>query len=127
MAELSGFPITKRWLAADPDIIQLYSLPTPNGVKVSIMLEETGLAYEPHLVDIGTGILIHDPVAIGQPAFQHAKQALRLGCVTVAWALVLIGRTGEFVEKAELPEHWADRRHLEHYPLDGFVAPGRIV
>ena len=53
MAELSGFPITKRWPAADPDIIQLYSLPTPNGVKVSIMLEETGLAYEPHLVDIG--------------------------------------------------------------------------
>ena len=53
MAELSGFPITKRWPVADPDIIQLYSLPTPNGVKVSIMLEETGLAYEPHLVDIG--------------------------------------------------------------------------
>ena len=53
MVELSGFPITKRWPAADPDIIQLYSLPTPNGVKVSIMLEETGLAYEPHLVDIG--------------------------------------------------------------------------
>ena len=53
MADLSGFPITKLWPAANPDIIQLYSLPTPNGVKVSIMLEETGLAYEPHLVDIG--------------------------------------------------------------------------
>ena len=53
MADLSGFPITKLWPAANPDIIQLYSLPTPNGVKVSIMLEETGLAYEPHLIDIG--------------------------------------------------------------------------
>ena len=53
MADLTGFPITKLWPAANPDIIQLYSLPTPNGVKVSIMLEETGLAYEPHLVDIG--------------------------------------------------------------------------
>ena len=53
MADLSGFSITKLWPAAKPDIIQLYSLPTPNGVKVSIMLEETGLAYEPHLVDIG--------------------------------------------------------------------------
>ena len=53
MADLSGFPITKLWPAAKPDIIQLYSLPTPNGVKVSIMLEETGLAYEPHLIDIG--------------------------------------------------------------------------
>jgi len=52
MADLSAFPITRRWPAEHPDRIQLYSLPTPNGVKVSIMLEETGLAYEPHLVDI---------------------------------------------------------------------------
>ena len=52
MADLSGFPITKLWPAANPDVIQLYSFPTPNGVKVSIMLEETGLAYEPHAVDI---------------------------------------------------------------------------
>jgi GST-like protein len=53
MADLSAFPITKRWSAEHPERIQLYSLPTPNGVKVSIMLEETGLPYEPHLVDIG--------------------------------------------------------------------------
>lgn len=52
MSDLSAFPITARWPAAHPDRIQLYSLPTPNGVKVSIMLEETGLPYEPHLVDI---------------------------------------------------------------------------
>ena len=52
MANLSAFPITRRWPAEHPDRIQLYSLPTPNGVKVSIMLEETGLPYEPHLVDI---------------------------------------------------------------------------
>ena len=50
MSTLSDFPITKKWPAQHPDRIQLYSLPTPNGVKVSIMLEETGLAYEPHLV-----------------------------------------------------------------------------
>ena len=37
----------------DPAAIQLYSLPTPNGVKVSIMLEETGLPYDAHLVDFG--------------------------------------------------------------------------
>ena len=53
MSDLSAFPITHRWPAQHPDRIQLYSLPTPNGVKVSIMLEETGLAYEPHLIDIG--------------------------------------------------------------------------
>ena len=53
MSDLSAFPITQRWPAQYPDRIQLYSLPTPNGVKVSIALEETGLAYEPHMIDIG--------------------------------------------------------------------------
>ena len=50
MTDLSAFAITRKWPARHPDLLQLYSLPTPNGVKVSIMLEETGLAYEPHLV-----------------------------------------------------------------------------
>jgi len=53
MADLSAFPITRQYPAQHPDRLQLYSLPTPNGVKVSILLEELGLAYEPHLVDIG--------------------------------------------------------------------------
>ncbi len=53
MPDLSAFPITRRWPAQHPDRLQLYSLNTPNGVKASIMLEETGLPYEPHLVDIG--------------------------------------------------------------------------
>ncbi|WP_070157082.1 glutathione S-transferase N-terminal domain-containing protein [Sphingobium phenoxybenzoativorans] len=52
MSDLSAFPITARWPAAHPDRLQYYGLPTPNGVKVSIMLEETGLPYEVHLVDI---------------------------------------------------------------------------
>ncbi|WP_242182007.1 glutathione binding-like protein [Sphingomonas sp. CARO-RG-8B-R24-01] len=55
MTDLSAFPITRRWPAQHPDRLQLYSLPTPNGVKVSIMLEETGLAYEPHLIDFANG------------------------------------------------------------------------
>jgi GST-like protein len=50
MSDLSAFPITAKWPAQQPELLQLYSLPTPNGVKVSIMLEETGLPYEPHLV-----------------------------------------------------------------------------
>jgi GSH-dependent disulfide-bond oxidoreductase len=54
MPKLEDFPITGKWPARHPDRIQLYSLPTPNGVKVSIMLEETGLAYEPHLVRFET-------------------------------------------------------------------------
>jgi GST-like protein len=52
MPDLSDFPISKRWPAQHPDRLQLYSLNTPNGVKVSIMLEEIGLPYEAHLVDI---------------------------------------------------------------------------
>lgn len=48
--DLSAFAITSRWPALHPDRLQLYSLPTPNGVKASIMLEETGLPYEAHRV-----------------------------------------------------------------------------
>jgi hypothetical protein len=51
MLDLSAFLITQRWPAKHPDRLQLYSLPTPNGVKVSIKLEEIGLPYEVHLVD----------------------------------------------------------------------------
>jgi len=50
MPDLSSFSITRKWPAQHPERIQLYSVPTPNGVKVSVMLEETGLAYEPHFV-----------------------------------------------------------------------------
>jgi len=54
MKRLADFPITRRWPPRHPDAIQLYSLPTPNGVKVSIMLEETGLPYDAHLVNFAT-------------------------------------------------------------------------
>ncbi len=53
MADLSQFPITKRWPPVHTDRLQLYSTPTPNGVKVSILLEELGLPYEAHRIDIG--------------------------------------------------------------------------
>ena len=54
MSTLDAFPITRKWPAQHPDRLQLYSLPTPNGVKVSILLEELGLPYEVHLVNFGT-------------------------------------------------------------------------
>jgi len=53
MADLSAFPITRRWPAKYPDRLQLYSLNTPNGIKAGIMLEEIGLPYEAHRIDIG--------------------------------------------------------------------------
>jgi GST-like protein len=55
MTDLSVYPITKKWPAKFPDRLQLFALNTPNGVKASIMLEETGLPYEPHLVDFAKG------------------------------------------------------------------------
>ena len=55
MIDLSAFPINRKWPAQHPERLQLYSLPTPNGVKVAIMLEETGVPYEPHLVSFDTG------------------------------------------------------------------------
>ena len=54
MTDLRAFPITRKWPARHPERLQLYSLPTPNGVKVSILLEELGLPYEPHLVSFET-------------------------------------------------------------------------
>ena len=54
MADFSAFPITKKWPPRHPDRLQLYSLPTPNGVKVSIALEEIGLPYEVHRVSFDT-------------------------------------------------------------------------
>ena len=55
MHSLLSFAAAKKWPPRHPDRIQLYSLPTPNGVKASIMLEETGLPYEAHLVSFDTG------------------------------------------------------------------------
>jgi GST-like protein len=62
MPDLSAFPITAKWPPQTPDIIQLYSYPTPNGVKVSIALEELGLPYEPHKVTLAD-------VDVKSPAF----------------------------------------------------------
>ncbi len=50
MSTLADFSITRKWPATRPDLLQLYSLPTPNGVKVSILLEELGMPYEVHQV-----------------------------------------------------------------------------
>lgn len=55
MPSLDAFPITRRWPVRTPGAIQLYSLPTPNGAKVSIALEEMGLAYDAHLIDVNLG------------------------------------------------------------------------
>ncbi len=52
MLDLSSHMVSQKWPSAKPRIIQLYSFPTPNGIKASIALEELGLEYEPHLVTL---------------------------------------------------------------------------
>lgn len=52
MSNLSAFKITQKWPPQDPSVLQLYSFPTPNGVKVSIALEEMGIPYEAHTVTL---------------------------------------------------------------------------
>lgn len=52
MFDLAQFPIGQKWPATNPDVLQLYSFPTPNGVKVSIALEEMGIPYEAHTVTL---------------------------------------------------------------------------
>lgn len=61
---LSDHPVTRRWPAVDPTVLQLYSFPTPNGIKVSAMLEETGLAYEPHLVKLSGDVTTPEFLAL---------------------------------------------------------------
>jgi GST-like protein len=59
---LADFKITEQWPPAHPELLQLYSLATPNGVKVSILLEETGLPYEAHRITL-------DQQGVLSPAF----------------------------------------------------------
>ena len=92
MSALADFPVTRKWPPRHPEQLQLYSLPTPNGVKVSVMLEETGLAYEPHLVNFDTNdqlspefrvaeSLRQDP---GDPGSERPRAADRSRCSSPA-------------------------------------------
>ena len=75
---LDRFPVTRRWPPQHPDRIQLYSLNTPNGVKVSILLEETGLPYEAHLVDLSRGDQRESRRAAQQhPVLKRERRRLR--------------------------------------------------
>ncbi len=52
---MSQPPIFRRWPPREPELIQLYSMNTPNGIKVAQALEEMHLPYEPHTVNILEG------------------------------------------------------------------------
>ena len=72
MSALSTYPITQKWPAQHPERLQLYSLPTPNGVKASIMLEEIGLPYEAHVVSFDSADQLSSEFPLAQPQQQKS-------------------------------------------------------
>lgn len=110
------FPITKKWPAQDPSKIQLYSLPIPNGVKASIMLEEVGLPYEPHLVSIETNDVIDAQLA--KHAWLAGDEYTIADIATLGWVNNLI----TWYEARELVDY--ERfRHVDAWLQRGLARP----
>lgn len=63
-ATLLDHPVTKLRPPQHPDRLQLYSFPTPNGVKASIMLEEIGLPYEAHKIALSGDVTTPEFLAL---------------------------------------------------------------
>jgi len=109
MTDLSHFPITKKWPAQHPERLQLYSLPTPNGVKVSILLEETGLPYEPHLVSFET---------------QDPKDAAAR-YETIQWVMFQMGGIGPMFGQLGFFNKFAGKDYEDKRPRDRYVAESK--
>jgi GST-like protein len=109
LSDLSDFPVTRKWLPKHPDRLQLYSLPTPNGVKASIMLEETGLPYEPHRVSFERGeqrskefLALNPNGKIPAILDPHGPGGKPLGLFESGAILVyLAGKTGRYLPSGE--------------------------
>ena len=95
--------------------------------EIARTVEADQVAHPAEHGNVGDGIfVVHDPLPSGKPRLHHVQQALRLGDVTLERPLVGKLLAGEFVEKADLPEHRPDPAHLEVQPLDGLLSPRRI-
>src|ERR1700681_2109995 len=135
MSDLSAFPITTKWPARYPDRLQLYSLPTPNGVKVSVMLEETGLPYEPHLVRFDTNgpdgkplplfesgaILIYLADKTGQ--FMPRDPAGRYE--TIQWLMFQMAGVGPMFGQVGFFHKFAGKDYEDKRPRDRYVAESK--
>jgi glutathione S-transferase len=133
MLDLSAFLITQRWPAKHPDRLQLYSLPTPNGVKVSIMLEEIGLPHEVHLVDFNENDQ-HTPEFLSLnpngkiPAILHDEYTIA-DISMLGWVRNLIGfyearEPVEFDSFREVPA-WFERGLARRAVQCGLTTPRR--
>ncbi|CAM4851251.1 unnamed protein product [Rotaria magnacalcarata] len=95
--------------------------------QVARLVEADQVANPGEGGDVGDAVLVaHDPGTAQQAFFQHPEQAPGFGGIAVAGALVFVGLAGEFIEEAQLAEHRANARHLEHQPLNRFITCRRI-
>jgi GST-like protein len=145
MTDLSAFPITAKWPAQHPDRIQLYSLPTPNGVKVSIMLEETGLPYEPHLVSFETNNKIpaildpNGPDGKPLPLFESGAILIYLAdksglfipqdaagrYETIQWVMFQMGGIGPMFGQLGFFNKFAGKDYEDKRPRERYVAESK--
>jgi GST-like protein len=142
MSTLDAFPITRKWPAQHPERLQLYSLPTPNGVKVSILLEELGLPYEVHLVNFGTNDqftpeflslnpnnkipAILDPHG---PGYQMAGQFIPTDAAaryqTLQWLMWQMGGVGPMFGQLGFFHKFAGKEYEDKRPRDRYVAESK--
>ena len=146
-AVLTDHPVFTRWPAQHPDRLQLFSLPTPNGVKVGIMLEETGLPYEPHRIDIlashhhdpaflalnpnGKIPAIYDPDGpSGRPLALFESGAILLYLAdktgqllsTIQWMMWQIGGVGPMFGQVGFFNKFAGTDYEDKRPRDRYVS-----
>ena len=121
MSDLSAFPITAKWPAQHPDRLQLYSLPTPNGVKVSIALEELGLPYEPHLVSFQTNDqLTPEFISLNPNKLMSQDPAQRYE--TIQWVMFQMGGIGPMFGQLGFFHKFAGKDFEDKRPRDRYVA-----
>ena len=118
MHDLSAFPITHKWPAQHPDRIQLYSLPTPNGVKASIMLVETG---QPLALFESGAILVY--LADKSGRFMPKDPAARYH--TLQWLMWQMGGLGPMFGQLGFFNKFAGKDWEDKRPLDRYVAESK--
>src|SRR6185437_15832700 len=129
MSGLSAFPITRKWPPRFPDRLQLYSLPTPNGVKASIMLEETGLPYEPHLVSFDS----QDQLS---PEFLSLNPNNKIPAIidprgpagryhVIQWLMFQMGGIGPMFGQVGFFNRFAGKSYEDKRPRDRYVAEAK--
>jgi GST-like protein len=137
MTDLSAFPIATRWPAKHPERLQLYSFPTPNGVKVSIMLEELGLPYEAHAVNItkneswtpeflslnpnGKIPAIVDPDGPGGQPLALFESGAILRYETIQWVFFQMAAIGPMFGQVGFFHKFAGKEIADKRPLNRYV------